>query len=1144
MKLVRPLSISLAASSVPEADYPAWDAGTTYALGARVIVAALHRVFESVAGGNVGHAPALGGNSFWLDAGPTNRWAMFDRAAGPATRSAAPIAVTLALPDAVDAIGLVDLQAASVRVQVTAGGEILLDTTRAAPAACEVFLALPASTARSAIITIAPTGGAAVIGKLITGAALELGTLADAPTVGLTDFSRRETDQFGITTIAERDWTKRIEAKCRIDDAAVDGIQRQLAAVRATAALWIGEGDFPSLIAYGIFRDFSQVISLQGISTCSLTIEGYPAADIAVPAADPALNGASDFQVVRPAAVTDAVLISSSVLENDYPIYSPDRTYIAGERVLVPSAHRAYESAAGGNKGNPPGADSTHWIDAGPSKRWAMFDQALGTATTASGAITVQLRPGTAINALALLDIAAASVRVQAAGYDQTQAIAPGVTAALFLDLTVPAGSDITVTVAASAGAAAVGTLIIGAREGLGLLADAPASTLLDFSTKQTDDFGLTVPIERAWAKKMEAQSQIATARADGLMRRLATLRAVPALWIGATEFEALTIYGFFRDFTLTLGETVSTTSVTIEGLAKASPDAPSNTVVTWDSIVGPGKPQDNATVGAPAGTNVGGVPAQDIADAVKDGSGAVVPTRDQVAAVKAQIDGAVSSAQADASHARDDAAAARADLAIEVQRAKGAEGAINTTLAAVKSTADGASAAVTDEATVRARDDIALSNRTSTTEAQLAGTQGSVLAGRITDEATARANADNAIASRTSTTEAQLAGTQESALKARIVSEETARAGQDAALANRATSLEAAAIASAVGAALNPNFARWADGDYTPTGWLSWGMEGTARFARVNGGGVRGSPYAIDMRNDTAETEWGFVQDAAMSPGMWVIEAAISLDQGDLYGAGVTLSGVQGIDFSVEADTNGAVGSLYGLRTFSKMVDWQQGGIVHLHGMGGWSGYGRYRAQKYMRWFYLNVRPATDGEIKAGKALIDAGSALARITTEETTRANQDTALANRISTTEAQLAGSLGSQLQARIAAEETARANQDVAIANRTTTVEAQLSGTQASPLGSRVITTESAIATLNNRASAYWQVLAVAGNNRAQVTVRADANGGAGIDLVGDVSFKGSLDVGADSGGNRVKITNNGLTFYDANGTYRGGIGLKA
>jgi hypothetical protein len=1137
MKVVRPLPISLTASSVPENDYPAWDTGATYALGARVIVAGLHRVFESVIAGNQGHNPATAGAGFWIDAGPTNRWAMFDPAAGPATSATAAIVVTLALPDAVDAIGLVDLQAASVRVEIATAAGSIFDETRGAPAACEVFLTLPAGAARSATVTITPAAGAAaIVGKLVAGASLDLGTLADAPTVGLTDFSRRDTDQFGVTTIVQRGWTKRIEGKCRVDTAAVDGIQRQLAAIRAQAALWIGEGDIPSLISYGFFKDFSQIVSLQGISTCSLSIDGLPAADIAVPVSDPAFEGVSDFQVVRPLAVTDAVLIASSVAENDYPVYSPDRTYIAGERVLDLSAHRVYESAAGGNKGNLPGADTTHWVDVGPAKRWAMFDQALGTATTAAGSITVQLRPDSSIDSLALLDVVATSVRVQSPGYDRTQTLPPDSTTALFLDLAVAAGADVTVTVTASAGAVSVGTLLIGAREGLGLLADAPTVSIIDFSSKETDDFGNTVPVERAWAKRMEAQSQVATPAVDALLRRIATLRAVPALWIGAAEFEALTIYGFFRNFAATLGAQVSTTSVTIEGLAKAAPDVPSDEVVRWENITGPGKPADNATVGAPPGTNVGDVPAEQIADAVKDANGNVVPARQQFAAVKAEIDAAVSDAQDEAAAARDDVASARNDLAIEVQRAKDAEGAINVTLAAVKSTADGASAAVTDEATVRARDDIALSNRVSTTEAQLSGGQDSGLRARIVTEETTRANQDNAIAARVSTTEAQLNGSQDSNLRARIATEETTRASQDAALANRASAIEAIAVIDGASLNGNPTFKVWGNPLAPPDGWVWW--DASAGIVRASG--VNGRPFAAQF-NASANQNSGIMQGLNAAFGAFVIE--FTGRASDWQGAGVlaqflTDTGVWVEECRVSAaatpDSSGyqsadGGGGAY-TRTFSAFYKTGINGAirrVQLFAMANWDYFGERRA-KTIAFDRVSIRPATAAEIAGQRADISATEALGRITTEETTRANQDTALANRITTTEAQLAGSQGSNLQSRVANEETARANQDAALANRTTTVEAQLNGTQGSALGSRVTTTESAIANLNGRTSAYWQVLAVAGNNRAQMTLHADANGGAGVDIVGDVTITGS-----DGDGSAV-IGGRGVFTYYPNG----------
>lgn len=160
-----------------------------------------------------------------------------------------------------------------------------------------------------------------------------------------------------------------------------------------------------------------------------------------------------------------------------------------------------------------------------------------------------------------------------------------------------------------------------------------------------------------------------------------------------------------------------------------------------------------------------------------------------------------------------------------------------------------------------------------------------------------------------------------------------------------------------------------------------------------------------------------------------------------------------------------------------------------------------------------------------------------ARLRTEETTRANQHNALSTRTTTLESKLTLGTDSELYARIRSEETTRANQDSSLSTRIDSVVSR-----AGALESSVSTHSSAISTLNGRAAAYWQTTAVAGNNRAQITVRADANGGAGVDIVGDVNFAGNLNVGPDSGGNRVKMTNSGMTVFDQNGTMRVRLGL--
>src|SRR3546814_4758836 len=133
-----------------------------------------------------------------------------------------------------------------------------------------VFSDLPRDA--SAELTVTRTGTVTVsVGTLIIGRAFDLGETEAAPTISLTDYSRRETDEVGITTVVERSWAKRLSVRVKIETAAIDEVQRRIAALRATPALWIGQDEPGILTAYGFFRDFSLDLQLPGVSYCSLT---------------------------------------------------------------------------------------------------------------------------------------------------------------------------------------------------------------------------------------------------------------------------------------------------------------------------------------------------------------------------------------------------------------------------------------------------------------------------------------------------------------------------------------------------------------------------------------------------------------------------------------------------------------------------------------------------------------------------------------------------------------------------------------------------------------------------------------------------------------------------------------------------------
>ena len=295
MKVVSPTALTtalLGSSSVPENDYAEWNAATTYGLGDRCIKAATHRVYQSAVANNKGADPASA--TSWTDQGPTNRWAMFDQVVGTSTSATGAITVTLA-PGLAGSLAVLDTNADSIQVQVSIGATRIYDRTQftsksggviadwysyftAAIGKLQtiVFQDLPLVAAAQIAVTI--TGpdpqGAVRVGTLLVGNVIDLGSTAAGGTIGIVDYSLKDKDAFGNTKVTPRGWSKQSQLRTMIDTDAVDGLQRSLAALRATPALWLGEEGFDSLAIYGFYKEFQVELALRNISYLSLTVEG------------------------------------------------------------------------------------------------------------------------------------------------------------------------------------------------------------------------------------------------------------------------------------------------------------------------------------------------------------------------------------------------------------------------------------------------------------------------------------------------------------------------------------------------------------------------------------------------------------------------------------------------------------------------------------------------------------------------------------------------------------------------------------------------------------------------------------------------------------------------------------------------------
>lgn len=295
MQFIEPVEITTAmliSSTRAENDYTAWSGATTYADGDRAINTTTHRIYESVQGSNTNNDPTTDDGTWWVDVGPTNRWAMFDRTVGSITSQATPLTVVID-PGIVNSLALLDVSASSVQVTMTegAGGPTVYDETIDMSETAQLpdwysYFYDPIVARSSVILTDLPpysngritvaitAGTTAECGTLALGSYVNIGELLYGVQVGIIDYSRKETDAYGVTDIVERGYAKRIDADVILSTAAIDYVTQKLAAIRATAVVWVGDSSYDSLIVYGWVRDWGVVMRGITKSEAHLQIEG------------------------------------------------------------------------------------------------------------------------------------------------------------------------------------------------------------------------------------------------------------------------------------------------------------------------------------------------------------------------------------------------------------------------------------------------------------------------------------------------------------------------------------------------------------------------------------------------------------------------------------------------------------------------------------------------------------------------------------------------------------------------------------------------------------------------------------------------------------------------------------------------------
>lgn len=297
--------------------------------------------------------------------------------------------------------------------------------------------------------------------------------------------------------------------------------------------------------------------------------------------------------VVQPLAITDAMVSApnTNVPEADYAVWSSVTTYALDARVILTSTHKIYQSLQASNLNKDPVTQPLWWIEVSPTNKWALFDSAVSTQTKQASYIKYTVTPGQTVNAIAALNLTNATqivitVTSASAGvvYSKTVDVSPapatpswwdwffGIkraqTQCVLVDL--PSYPDATIKFELYGGSSlAIGVLLIGQQRAFGAGIKYGAKVgIQDYSRKEKNDFGDTVLVQRAFARRADFELMISADEVDSLQNFLSDVRAVPCLWVGSTEYEATTVFGFYKTFDILISyPTQSDCSLQIEGL-------------------------------------------------------------------------------------------------------------------------------------------------------------------------------------------------------------------------------------------------------------------------------------------------------------------------------------------------------------------------------------------------------------------------------------------------------------------------------------------------------------------------------------------------------------------------------------------------
>ena len=283
----------LTSSNIPEDEYPAWVSGTSYTALDKVIYE--HKIYERIVTGAGTTTPDLD-QANWLDSGYTNRYRMFDNIISSVSSRTGGIEFTLTPNQVINGIALLNVNASTVRVVMNDPIEgVVYDRTKELRSSSNVidyysyffaplinlgdldtaiFLDLPNKPTATITVYVSSGVGLVEVGEVVYGVQSIVGRTNYGTAIGITSYSRKDTDEFGKVTVVKRKNSKYADYDIDIDNTNLSFVQRLFQDIDSVPCVFIGNPEMEELIVYGFYKDFKATISFPTVSKCTLRVEG------------------------------------------------------------------------------------------------------------------------------------------------------------------------------------------------------------------------------------------------------------------------------------------------------------------------------------------------------------------------------------------------------------------------------------------------------------------------------------------------------------------------------------------------------------------------------------------------------------------------------------------------------------------------------------------------------------------------------------------------------------------------------------------------------------------------------------------------------------------------------------------------------